>query len=215
VTHPHWPVFDILISIPELPAVQLRPMTEADLDALSALLPDDVELDPAFPAYPGREGRLARGTTLHQAYWKSLGTWTPEAWRLSFAVTSAGQLVGVQELEGNDFARLRTLDSSSFLVESARGQGIGRAMRRAVLALGFGPLEARAAVTEAWHDNAASLGVSRSLGYQPNGQALHRRGDSVDTMTHLRLSREAWLSSRLGDGVEIGGYEQALAFFGA
>jgi hypothetical protein len=55
-------------------------------------------------------------------------------------------------------------------------------MRRAVLALTFGPLQARAAIAEAWHDNHASQGVSRALGYRPNGESLHRRGDGVDTI---------------------------------
>jgi RimJ/RimL family protein N-acetyltransferase len=212
VTHPYWPVLDIRLATPR---VRLRPMTEADQGELAELLPDDVELDPAATSYPGREGRPGRGTVLHQGYWKSYGTWSPEAWRLNFVVTSGGAVVGVQELEGNDFARLRTLDSSSFLVAGARGQGLGKEMRRAVLALGFGPLGAEAAVTEAWQDNLASLGVSRSLGYRPNGEALHRRGDSVDTMVHLRLTRADWLAGGLATGVEVAGYEAALPFFGS
>jgi hypothetical protein len=44
------------------------------------------------------------------------------------------------------------------------------------LALAFGPLQAQAAITSAWHDNHASLGVSRALGYRPNGESLHARG---------------------------------------
>ncbi len=211
MTHRFWPVLDIRLATP---LVQLRPMTEADQDELAVLLPDDVELDPAATSYPGRDGRAGRGTVLHQGYWKSYGTWSPEAWRLSFVVTSGGAVVGVQELEGNDFARLGTLDSSSFLVERARGHGLGKEMRRAVLALGFGPLAAEVAVTEAWQDNAASLGVSRSLGYRPNGEALHRRGDGVDTMVHLRLTRADWLAGDLAAGVEVAGYEAALPFFG-
>jgi RimJ/RimL family protein N-acetyltransferase len=211
VTSPYWPVLDIRLRSSDL---ELRPMTEADQPAIVALLPDDVELDPAATTYPGQDPMTARGTVVHQTYWKYYGSWSPEAWRLNFVVLSQGELVGVQELEGNDFARLRTLDTSSFLMPSARGLGIGKAMRRAVLALGFGPLDAQAAVTEAWHDNSASLGVSRALGYRPNGEALHRRGDGVDTMVHLRLTRTDWLASGLGAAVELVGVEPALPFFG-
>jgi hypothetical protein len=44
VTHPYWPLFDLRLSTLDL---ELRPMTEADQVAVSDLLPDDVELDPA------------------------------------------------------------------------------------------------------------------------------------------------------------------------
>ena len=50
-------------------------------------------------------------------------------------------------------------------------------MRTAVLALAFEGLDAEIALTEAWSDNEASLGVSRSLGYLPNGSVRHRRDD--------------------------------------
>jgi RimJ/RimL family protein N-acetyltransferase len=63
---------------------------------------------------------------------------------------------------GNDFLALRTVDTSSFLIPSAHGRGYGKQMRAAVLALAFGPLHAPAAITSAWHDNHASLGVSRA-----------------------------------------------------
>jgi RimJ/RimL family protein N-acetyltransferase len=67
-------------------------------------------------------------------------------------------------LEGQDFLVRRTVDSSSQLRTDARGRGWGKQMRRAVLALAFGPLGAELAVTSAWHHNRASLGVSRALG---------------------------------------------------
>src|SRR5262249_12094046 len=133
---------------------------------------------------------------------------------IPFYVTRQGQYVGVQELEGTDFPLLRTLDSSSFLIKEARGSGWGKQMRRAVLALGFGPLGAQAAITSAWHDNHASLGVSRSLGYQPNGVSLHQRGDQVDTFVHLRLRREEWLASGAADEVSIAAFDACLPLFG-
>ena len=66
-------------------------------------------------------------------------------------------------------------------------------MRAAVLALAFGALDARFAITSAWSDNHASLRVSRALGYVDNGFAAHRRGDVAGEMTYLRLTRERWL----------------------
>ena len=87
-------------------------------------------------------------------------------------------------------------------------------MRAAVLGLAFGPLEAQWAITSAWDDNHASLGVSRALGYQPNGQYRHRRGDGVAMMAHLRLTREDWLASGLADSVQVRGFEDCRPYFG-
>ena len=127
------------------------------------------------------------------------------------------ELIGTQELEAEKFPVLRTVDSSSFLIEAARGRGFGRQMRTAVLALAFGPLRARAAITSAWHDNQASLAVSRALGYLDNGESLHARAgcvDGVDVMQHLRLRREEWLASRLADRVTITGFDACRPLFG-
>jgi RimJ/RimL family protein N-acetyltransferase len=59
-----------------------------------------------------------------------------------------------------------------------------------VLSLAFEHLGAVAAVSEAWADNAASLGVSRSLGYVDT----HAEDRSGRTMQHLRLTtwRAPW-----------------------
>jgi RimJ/RimL family protein N-acetyltransferase len=72
-------------------------------------------------------------------------------------------------IQPDDFPVLRTVDSGSWLVESARGRGVGVAMRMAVLGLAFDRLQALAAVSSARHDNGASLGASRRIGYTDNG----------------------------------------------
>ena len=114
----------------------------------------------------------------------------------------------------DSFPTLRTVDSSSFLVTKARGRGLGKQMRAAVLALAFGPLEAVAAITSAWHDNHASLGVSRALGYRPNGESLHAHPGRVDVLRHMRLLRADWLASGTGDQVEITGFDACRPLFG-
>ena len=211
MTYRYWPLFDLRLATPGL---ALRPMTEADLAALADLLPDDVEQDPSATVYDVADARTSRGIVSHQSYWRAYGTWRPSAWRLNFVVRAAGEIVGVQELEGNDFLTLRTVDSSSFLIPAARGQGNGKQMRSAVLALAFGPLQAEAAITSAWHDNHASLGVSRALGYRPNGESLDARGNGVDVMRHMRLRRAEWLASGIGDQVLISGFEACRPLFG-
>jgi len=211
MAHTYWPIFDLRISAPPL---ELRPMNEADQVVIAELLPDDVELNPAATRYDIASERIGRGIVVHQGYWKAYGTWKPEEWRLSFVVLADGVPIGVQELEGNDFVRLRTVDTASFLVPARRGLGQGKRMRQAVLSLAFGPLEARAAITSAWQDNDASLGVSRSLGYRPNGETLDRRGDGVDVMVHLRLTRESWIGSQQSGGITVSGLAPCRPLFG-
>ncbi len=212
MTHRYWPLFDLRLTTPDL---ELRPMTEGDQLALADLLPDDFELDPAATRYTVDDEHTSRGIVTFQSYWNAYGTWSPAHWRLNFAVFAAGELIGAQELEGTDFPVLRTVDTFSFLVPAARGRGLGKQMRGAILALAFGPMAAQAAITSAWHDNHASLGVSRALGYQPNGEALHRheRG-GVDVMVHLRLTRADWLAGGAADRVGISGFEPCRPLFG-
>jgi NAD(P)H-dependent FMN reductase/RimJ/RimL family protein N-acetyltransferase len=207
----YWPLADLRVTSASL---LLRPMAEADLTTVADLLPDDVDLDPAATRYAAFDDRTNRGVVFHQAYWQCYGTWRPESWKLNFVVLADGEIVGWQQLEGEDFLRLRTVDSASFLVPEVRGRGYGKQMRAAVLALAFGPLDAQAAITSAWHDNHASLGVSRALGYQPNGEDFQARDGSADVMAHLRMARADWLASGLGGDVRIDGFDACRPLFG-
>jgi len=202
----------------------LRPVVEADLDALGALLSPDVELDPSIPQPFGLEPTGARSVVVRQEYWRRLGAWTPGGWILDLVVLRGTELLGTQTLEARDFAVLRTVETASWLTTDARGQGIGKAMRTAVLALAFDGLGADVAETEAWADNAASIGVSRALGYELNGTTRHirvggpghpdpgaaARGD----MPRLRLDANGWRSSAR-PAVEISGLDACRAWFGA
>lgn len=211
MTHAAWPIFDLRITVADL---LLRPFREADLDEIARILPADVELNPKATRYRGGVDGIERATIIHQDYWRAMGSWTPDEWRLNFAVVQGEQLIGAQELEGHDFARLRTVDTASFLVTEKRGLGLGKAMRRGVLALAFEHLRAEHAITSAWHDNTASLGVSRSLGYADNGWSRLRRDDGADELAHLRLTRAEWSSSGLADGIVVTGAQDCLPYFG-
>jgi RimJ/RimL family protein N-acetyltransferase len=203
-------LFGLRLKTPDL---ELRVATEADLGQLADLLPDDVELDPRLPAYDFGDPQRTRAAAIFQGYWQAFGNWRPESWTVPFLVFRGGELIGQPVLEGEDFGRLRTVDSSSLLATRARGKGYGKQMRDAVLSLAFGPLEAATAITSTWQDNHASLGVSAALGYLPNGQQLHRRGDGTDVMIHLRLSRDDWLTRRDRPRVEITGFEPCRPLF--
>ncbi|MGH8891808.1 MAG: GNAT family N-acetyltransferase [Actinomycetes bacterium] len=210
MTHPHWPLLDLRLMSGDL---VLAPLTEADLPEVVRVMPADVELNPRATTYDVDE-QTQRAVVVHQEYWRSYGTWTSREWRFHFAVRRDGELLGLQELEGNDFPTLRTVDTSSWLVHHARGTGVGKRMRRAVLALAFGPLGARAAITSAVQDNHASLGVSRSLGYRPNGESFLATGARVETLVHMRMTRDQWEATGAGADVTIEAFEPCRPFFG-
>lgn len=210
--HPYWPVFDLRL---QAGSVELRPVTEADLLPLAGLRPDDVETDPRLPTFGIEEPRTLGGLATFQSYWSSLGSWRPQAWRLMFAVRVDGVLAGVQELEASDFAARRAVETSSWLATAVRGRGVGTAMRLAVLALAFDGLGAEVAESSAWPENAASLGVSRKLGYVDNGRERHHDRGRVDDLVRMRLTRAVWLARHRDHGVRISGLDGCHHLFGA
>jgi RimJ/RimL family protein N-acetyltransferase len=205
-----WPVHGLSLRTGD---VELRVMTEADLEIVCRILPADVELDPAATRYVGLDERSSRSAIVAQGYWRALGTWSSESWALPFVVRGlGGAVLGVQWLEGPQFHSDRVVDSSSWLVLEARGSGLGKQMRTAVLELAFGHLSAVAAVSSAVLGNAASLGVSRSLGYRDAHRSVLEH--SGETLQHLRLERSAWVESGRGRAVSVSGLQGALPFFG-
>jgi len=123
-------------------------------------------------------------------------------------------VVGVQSLEGEHFLELRTVDSTSWLVHDVRGRGVGIAMRSAVLGLAFDHLGAMAAVTSARTDNAASLGVSRHLGYRDNGVSLSASGAGPVQLVHMRLTADDWQATSGRWQVTVRGLAACLPWFG-
>jgi RimJ/RimL family protein N-acetyltransferase len=107
-----------------------------------------------------------------------------------------GEPVGMQALFAKSFSRLRTVRSGSWLGRDSQGLGIGREMRIAMLTLAFDGLGADVAETEAFADNAASIGVSRSVGYDDNGIGrLAPEGEPRD-MIRFRMTRQRWQEVR-------------------
>ena len=204
-----WPLHGIGLHTADL---DLTVMTEADLPTMWALLPDDLELNPHATTYAGLDVPANRRAVLAQGYWRALGMWSPDDWALPFVVRSAGTVVGAQWLEGPDWRSDRTVDSSSWLVAGARGRGLGRQMRAAVLALAFGSLGAEAAISSAVADNAPSLGVSRSLGYHDTHRSVLEH--SGQTLQHVRLDRATWDASGRSRHVVVEGVDPALPLFG-
>ena len=203
-----WPLFDLKL---RCRGVELRTLREDDLPYLASVLPDDVGHDPRLELFADLTAAENERRLFWQGYWRALGSWSPSSWTLHFAVAYEGALVGVQTLEGDNFPKLRTVDSASWLVPGVRGRGVGVAMRTAVLGLAFDHLGAVAAITSATVSNEASLGVSRHLGYTDNGVSLIVETGGVAELRHLRLTKDHWA---YGDLVEIEGFEPCRRWFG-
>lgn len=202
-----WPLSGLSLKTDRL---ELRLPTEAELLELVALAPDDLETDPGWPAPPGVAHPTA--TAVLQWYWRALGEWKVDHWRLPLAVWFESNLVGFQELEGEQFRVLSTVDTSSWLVAKARGLGVGKEMRAAVLNLAFEHLGAKAAASGAWESNMSSLGVSRALGYKDNGWFVHDHLGRIERQRRVILEREQWDGSRWPTSVV--GLDDCRAWFG-
>lgn len=203
-----WPLTGLQLRTRRL---ELRLPSEAELLALVDRVPDDLETDPTRPAPPGAIRPTA--TAVLQWYWRALGDWRADHWRLPFAVWFESELVGFQELEAERFSSLGTVETSSWLVTEARRRSIGKEMRAAVLNLAFEHLGATVATSGAWEDNVASLGVSRSLGYVDNGWFVHDHLGRVGRQRRVVLEKQHWDAGAWP--TQVVGLDRCRAWFGS
>lgn len=208
----HWPLFRLRVHTPRL---ELRLATATDLDALAGLAAEglhDPSVQPFTTAWTdGPPGQRARSVL--QWHWRQRAAWQPDDWNLELAVLRGGTVVGSQGLAARDFAVRREIETGSWLGRRYQGQGIGTEMRAAVLHLAFAGLHADYACTSAVTGNAASLGVTRKLGYAEDGlDTFAVRGQRV--LSHrYRIDRAAWTAHRTVP-VQIEGLDGCLADFG-
>lgn len=207
-----WPLADLCLRTPQL---ELRLPNETDLQALASLAVAGVHDDAVQPFAVGWTdvSPAERGRSVLQYHWAQRGAWRASKWSLDLAVLRDGVVVGTQGVSGTDFAHLREVSTGSWLGRRYHRLGIGTQMRAAVLHLAFAGLGARYALSGAFADNAASLGVSRKLGYQHDGiERIVRRGEPA-TSIRLRLDKDTWAASQ-SIPVQVDGLEPCLAFFG-
>ena len=134
-----------------------------------------------------------------QGVWRGRGVVSEDFWRLHFVVVHEGRAVGMQDLIGQQFNSFRFVASFSWLAASARGRGLGREMRAAVLHLAFEGLGADEAESEAFFDNRGSNRISESMGYERNGTNWATRQGSAALLQRWHLTRQAWVSRRRDD----------------
>lgn len=143
-----------------------------------------------FPWNVGEPDEVRRGFL--QYHWSARGRVSAEAWALELAVFRHGEPIGVQSVGAKAFGVTRSAGTGSWLGLDHQGQGTGKRMRLMALHLLFEGFDAADATTEAFDDNPESNGVTRALGYAPNGVVRQDRQGEPATENRYRMTREAW-----------------------
>jgi len=209
----HWPLFALRVRTPR---VTLRYVDDADAVTLADLGASGVH-DPEFMPFtiPWTDVAppLQQRNTL-QWFWLCRAQWAPESWHLPMATVVDGTIVGVQAILAEQFPVLKTITTGSWLGRSYQGKGIGREMRAGILHLAFAGLGAEYALSSAFADNAASIAVTRALGYEEVSRRLVARRGEAAWHVDFRLSRQQWERQRRDD-IEIANLDACRELFGA
>lgn len=206
----HWPLFDLEVSTPRLTLRYLDDTLATELvDVARRGVHDPATMPFSIPwtdlPSPQMEQEAMR------FYARTRADVRPAAWNLQFAVIVDSDVVGACDLRTANFAVLRQFTTGSWLGREFQGRGLGKEMRMAALTLGFDGFGAEFADTGAWHDNTASLGVTRSLGYEEEGRRREVRRDQPDELVGFRMSRDHWQTIRRDD-ITLHGVDAARTF---
>jgi len=210
----HWPLFGLAVRTPRLELRHPDDGMECELAGVAADGIHDPEFMPfSIPWTDVSPPEQQRNTM--QFFWRMRADWKPDDWHLVMAVVIDGEAAGVQGATGAHFAERRVGSTGSWLGRAYQGSGYGKEMRAAMLHLLFEGLGAERCESAAWEDNAPSLGVSRSLGYEENGDEWLLRRGQRDRQIGLVLTRERWEAHRPPYDIEIHGLEPCREMFGA
>lgn len=216
MARPSWPLFDIRIVSPRL---VLRLPGDDDIAGLIEVakrgIHDPEKMPFANPWTDQPSPQFER--SFYQWHWGGRAGWTTDVWRLGLAVFLDDQPIGAQDVSAKSFAKLKTVSSGSWLGREFQGKGFGKEMRAAMLHFAFVGLGAEAAESEAWENNAESIGVSTSLGYERNGFTRRpdpRGGQRYVTGIRFRLTGKRWQETERPE-VRVEGLDGCLDMFGA
>lgn len=187
----HWPLTALELTTPDL---TLRLPTERELDELAQVAAAGVHpvQVPHFPQPWASGPPSERARNVLQNHWWARGDWSRDNWRLLLAVFRDGQVIGQQNLSARDFLVNRQARTGSWLGQEYQGRGFGTQMRAAALALAFDGLGAHRVTSTAFTHNAASLAVSRKLGYRPNGRHhIAVAGELIESREEF-IDRDGW-----------------------
>ncbi len=208
--NPNWPLWNVTIHTPRL---KMRIVREQDALALVELAgkgihdPADMPFEDPWTDLPSPEFEQS----MLQFFWRCAANLSAQSWRLPFAVYRGSDIVGLQDVAADDFGVRRCVITGSWLGKSYQGMGFGKEMRAGVLNFAFESLGAERAETCAFEENHASIGINRSLGYQPNGEAVTRRRDTAARDLKYSMNASGWSHSTARKmGISVSGVDDAL-----
>lgn len=183
-----FPLFGLRIAAGPL---RFSAITDEELPALVELVGRGIH-DPSwmpftFPWTDAPAADLPR--LIAQYHWRARADFTPANWQIDLVVRFEDELVGVQGISTHDYLVTRTGETGSWLGVDHQGRGIGTEMRKVLCGFMFNHLDAAEVTSAAFADNAASLAVSRKVGYRPNGLVrMTRRQAEPATLERLVLT---------------------------
>jgi RimJ/RimL family protein N-acetyltransferase len=160
------------------PRLSLRYVTD-DLGVLAELAAQGIhepETMPFSTPWTDVEAPELQRNTLRY-YWCSRAETTSQHWDLNMAACDRETVICSAQISAERFPTTRTAETGSWIGRQYQGQGLGREMRRAALHLIFAGFNGEPATTRAWHDDTASLRVTRSLPYTEDGADLAALAD--------------------------------------
>lgn len=206
-----WPLRHLVLRTPRL---ELRPDDDAGLYELveqvhAGIHPPD-EMPFANPFTDADQADLGPNTL--RFHWQQRANCTPAAWTINFLVRLDGRVIGNQSMTGKNFAVTHEVSTGSWIGQRYQGQGYGTEMRAAVLMFAFDDLGATQARSAAFVQNKRSHGVSRRLGYEPDGTEVLsvRKQRQVDV--RLLVTPERFDEHRPSWQLETDGVEACLPF---
>jgi len=207
-----WPLRHLVLRTPRL---ELRPDDDAGLFELAEEARLGVHAPEFMPfSTPWTDASPEeRGLATLRWHWEKRAALRPQRWSLHFLVRLDGRVVGMQGVDGVDFAVTREIETGSWLGRRHHGRGIGTEMRAAVLAFAFDHLRATQARSGAFVDNGPSLRVSEKLGYRHDGVDVYaRRGERAE---NIRLLVTPATFRRPGWALSVEGVDACLPLLGS
>lgn len=194
-----WPLFDLRVRTPRITLTYVTDDLGFKLAELAAGGIHDPSTMPFSEPWTDAPTELLQRNAM-QYYWRCRANTCADNWDIVLAASDRDdRLVGMCSLSATHFPTLRVASTGSWLGIEFQGRGLGLEMRHAALHLLFAGLGGARATTRAWHDNAASLGVTRALPYTYTGAELALRRDRPDTMLSFAMDRAQWSAQRRDD----------------
>lgn len=198
MAHDIWPLFDLQVVTPRVVLRYVSDELGEQLASLAAKGIHDAASMPFSEPWTDVPSPLLERNCL-QFYWRNRAETTVDRWNLDLAVLVDETVVGMCSVHAEQFPQNRSLTTGSWLGRAHQGQGLGKEMRQAALHLIFAGFDADRAVTRAWHGNAASLAVTRSLPYTETGSKVELRRDRPDVMVEFTMTSGRWATIQRND----------------